>query len=226
MIRRVFWRQVWVITRRDLTIEGRAGEVLAVILPFAAAAVFVVPLATDASPRLLADLAWPVFWLVALLFGMQVTLRQTGTETATQRRHLVLAGLDPVARFAGRSLAATVLILVMMAVTAPLVVVFYDPTLLPPVLPAAGVVVLFAVGLAMLATLAGDITVGLRTRSVLAPLLVAPLSVPLVTGGAQGMDSLARGEGTLTWVLLLVVADLALAVTGVVTARPLEDAAV
>ncbi len=221
-----FWRQAWTIARRDLTIEGRAGEVIGVVLPFAAIAVFVVPLATDALENKLNELGYPVFWLVALLFGMQIALRQTGTETANQRRHLVLLGLDPAARFVGRSLAAGLLTLAVLGVSLPLMIVFYSP---PPIrdpwilIP---VVMLFAVGLSMLTTMAGDVTVGLRTRSVLAPLLVAPLAVPLIIGASQTVEALAHDRTTLTWILLLVVVDIGLLVTGFLASKPLEEAAI
>lgn len=211
------------IAIRDLRIEGRAGEVTSVVLPFSAVAVFVVPLATNTLFTRLADLAWPVYWLIGLLFGMQVALRQTGTESRTQRRHLVLLGMDPLARFAGRSLSAAFLMLIVMAVTGPLVVLFYDPDTVPPVPAALGILLLFVPGLAMLATLAGDVTVGLRSRSVLAPLLVAPLSVPLLVGASRAFESVSRGDGTLTPTMLLVVADLALAATATVAARSLEN---
>ena len=218
-----FLRQVSTVARRDLRIEGRAGEVGSVVLPFAAAAVFVVPLATNTLEVRLADLAWPVFWLVALLFGMQVALRQTGTESQTQRRHLVLLGVDPAARFGGRALTAAMLMLLVLVVTAPLVVLFYNPDTVPPVLPGLGILILFAPGLAMLATLAGDVTVGLRARSALAPLLVAPMSVPLLVGASRAFGAVGREDGTLTAVLLLVIADLALAASAALTARSLEN---
>lgn len=220
-----FWRQAGTIARRDLLVEVRAGEAVSVVLPFAAVAVFVVPLAVDLTAVELDGLAAPVFWLVALLFGMQVALRQTGTETATQRRHLALAGLDPVARFAGRAAAGGALVVALVAVLGPLVILFYSPDPVPGLGWMAPVLLLFGAGLAMLATLAGDVTVGLRTRSVLAPLLVAPLSVPLVVGGSQALQALAQGRSTLPWTLVLVIADLALAAAGVLTARSLEDAA-
>lgn len=223
-VRGEFWRQALAVARRDLTIEGRAGEALSVVVPFAAVAVFVVPLAADALSRELSDLAFPVFWLVALLFGMQIALRNTATESPTQRRVLALAGLDPAARFTGRSLAATLLTLALLAVTAPLVVLFYDPAPIPRAWVMAPVLTLFAAGLSMLATLAGDVTVGLRTRSALAPLLVAPLAVPLLVGAAQTLEALVHGRSTLTWLLLLVVDDVVLAATGVAAAQPLEDA--
>lgn len=220
-----FLRQAVAVCRRDLMIEGRAGEVLGVILPFAAVAVFVVPLATDPLTTRLADLAFPVYWLVGLLFGMQVALRHTGTETTAQRRHIALLGVDPAARYLGRSAAATVLTLAVLALTLPLVFLFYNPS--PPAAagPVAGALVLFAVGLALLATLAGDVTVGLRARSMLAPLLVAPLSVPLLLGASQTVEALVAGRATLTWILLLVVTDLVLGAAGILTARPLEAAA-
>ena len=218
-----FWSQALAIARRDLIVEGRSRETVAVVVPFAAAAVFVVPFATDALDVRLATLAFPVYWLVALLFGMQVALRQTAVETTAQRRQLALLGVDPVARFAGRVLSGTALVLVVLAVTAPLVFLFYDPEPIPRPWPMLGVLVLFAAGLAMLSTLAGDVTSGLATRTSLAPLLVVPVSVPLLLGAAQALESLVRGRTTLPWVLTLVVTVLTLAVTGVLTARSLEE---
>jgi heme exporter protein B len=219
-----FWRQTRAIARRDLVVEGRSRETVAVVLPFAAAAVFVVPFATDALAVRLATLAFPVYWLVALLFGMQVALRQTASETLEQRRQLAMLGVDPVARFAGRVASGSVLILAVLVVTAPLVFLFYGPNPIPRLWLMAPVLILFGIGLAMLSTLAGDVTTGLATRTSLAPLLVVPVSVPLLLGASQTLESLARGGTTLPWILLLVVTDLALAVTGVLTARSLEEA--
>ncbi len=221
-----FWTHAVTIARRDLRIEGRSGEVLSVVLPFAAVAVFVVPLAVDTLATDLASLGLPVYWLVSLLFGMQVSLRQTGTETQTQRRHLALAGVDPLARFTGRALVAGALIASVTLFTFPLVVLFYDPQPLPAAIPTTVVILLFAAGLSVLSTLAGDVTVGLRTRSALAPLIVAPLAVPLIVGGARALDSLAQGRSTLTWVGLIVIVDLALMASAVLSARPMEDATI
>lgn len=219
-----FWAQTFAIARRDLMIESRGGEVFGVVLPFAAVAVFVVPLATDALATRLDQLAYPVFWLVGLLFGMQVALRQTGTETLVQRRTLALLGIDPAARFTGRSLAAALLTIGVMVVIAPLVVLFYDPRDIPSIGPSLLAVIGFSVGLALLSTLAGDVTVGLRTRSSLAPLIVAPISVPLLIGASQTLEALILGRSTMAPALLLTVTVLSLAVTGVLTAPALEDA--
>jgi heme exporter protein B len=83
---------------------------------------------------------------------------------------------------------------------------------------------LVAVGLTELGTLAGEVTTGLRSRSALASLIVAPLALPLVLGASQSVQALERDTGILPWILLLIASDLALAVVGVALAKPLEEA--
>ena len=54
--------------------------------------------------------------------------------------------------------------------------------------------------------------------------IVAPIAIPLLVGGAQAMESLARGGSILLCTILVVATDLALAVTAAAIARPLEEA--
>ena len=220
-----FWRSAGFIALRDLRVELRSGEALTVVFPFAVVASWIAPLATNASPLLLRDLAAPVYWLITLLFGMMIVLRQTALETRAQRRALALTGLDPAARFAGRS-AASGLVLAAVAGTLILpVIIFYDYRPPSGALLMAPVIILAAAGLAMLGTLAGDVTIGLRGRTSLAPMLMAPLAVPLVMGAAQSLESLVAGNSIITWILVLVIADLGLAASGVMSARALEEIA-
>ena len=58
----------------------------------------------------------------------------------------------------------------------------------------------------------------------LAPLIVAPISVPLLIGASQTFESLILDRSTMAPALLLTVTVLSLAVTGVLTAPALEDA--
>jgi heme exporter protein B len=90
--------------------------------------------------------------------------------------------------------------------------------------PTGLAILLAAAGLAMLATLAGDVASGLRNRSALASLLIAPLAIPLVVGASQVLESMAGNNGILIWILLLITTDLALLVAGVGLSRPLEEA--
>ena len=220
-----FWTQVRAIASHELLIERRTGETWSIITPFAAAALLSIPLAIGADLPLISSIGWPIFWSFALLFGMQIAWRHATNERNALRDLTILLGVDPAASFTGRALASSVLLSGFMSVIGVMTVFLYSPDHLTrwPLLIAIGV--LFAAGLAQLATLAADLTLGLGARSTLAPLLVAPLALPLLIGSARATDSLLRSSGILPWLLILVLADLLLAIVGVLTARPLEETA-
>jgi heme exporter protein B len=220
-----FWRQVRAITSYELLIERRSGETWSIITPFAAAALMTIPLAIGINLPLISSIGWPIFWSIALLFGMQVAWRHVSSERNAMRDAIILLGVDPAARFTGRVVASGLLLSGFMLAIGALTVFLYTPSELNrwPWLIVVGL--LFAAGLAQLATLASDLTIGLGARSSLAPLLVAPLALPLLIGAAQATDSLLRSSGILSWLLMLVLANLLLAIVGVLTARPLQEAA-
>jgi heme exporter protein B len=104
-------------------------------------------------------------------------------------------------------------------------VVLFSPDIPPggwPVLFLATALV--AIGLTELGTLAGEVSSGIRSRSALASLIIAPLALPLVIGASESVQALERDTGILIWILLLIASDLALAVAGVALAKPLEEA--
>lgn len=219
-----FWSQTLEFARRDLVTERRAGEVGTIVLPFGAVALMAFPLALGIESDVISRVGPAVFWVVVFLFTMQIALRQSAADRPHHRATLALLGVDPFARLLGRSVAAALLIGLFMAVMFPLMVLFYAPQLPSGWGLAAIPAALAGLGLAQLGTLAAEVTAGLRARSSLAPMIVAPLAIPLLIGGSQPLESLSRGTGILPWVLLVAAADLALAVTSALIARPLEEA--
>lgn len=218
-----FWCQVKEIARKDLLIEGRAGEALFITIPFGAVALMLIPLAIGTDKPLLAQVGPGMFLAVALLFGMLVAFRQTAADTPPQRELLTLLGTDPAAQFVGRMATSTLLLLIFEAVLAPVTLILYNPGRIPGWPWLLLVMFLLALGLALVGTLAGSVTAGLRTRNTLTPLLVAPLSMPLLLASAQVVEALREEASILLWITLLATMNLAIAVIGVLTARPLEE---
>ena len=217
-------RQLIETTRRELVLERRAGEVAGIVIPFGALALILLPLALGPDIPLLARVGPAVFWVVALLFGMLIALRQSSADPAELRDLQRLLGVDPAARLVGKALAGAVWLLGLLVVLGTATVVFYAPAvparwwMLPVVL------MLAALGVALAATLAGEMASGLRARSTLAPLLAAPLAVPVLVAAAEATERLQVGGSILTPTLLLVLVDLILAIVIVLAAGPLEDA--
>lgn len=219
-----FWTQTLEFARRDLVAELRSGEVGTIVLPFGAVALMAFPLALGIDSATTARVGPAMFWVVVFLFTMQIALRQSAADRPHQRAMLSLLGVDPFARLLGRSLAGTVLIGLFMGVMFPVMLLFYSPDLPANWILAAIPAALAGLGMALIGTLAAEVTAGLKARSSLAPMIVAPLAIPLLIAGSQPLESLARGDGILPWVLLVGAADLALAVTSAAIARPLEEA--
>lgn len=220
-----FWGQTLEIARVDLRVERRLGDTLRIVLPFAVVALMVFPLSLGIELAVIRRIGPAVFWSLGILFGMQVALRQSVADTQERRDLHALLGVDPAARFVGRMLSGGVLMLAFLVVLFIAMVLIYGPTLPPGSWSTVLVgTVLFSIGLTELGTLAGEVTAGLRNRTALASLIVAPLALPLVIGASQSLEALSRGAGILPWVLLMLATDLTLAVVGVGLARPLEEA--
>ncbi len=220
-----FWSQALEIARVDLRLERRIGDSLRIVLPFAVVSLLIVPLALGVRLSLAPQIGFAVFWALGILFGMQIALRHSASDSRVRRDLYTLLGVDPAARFVGRTISGALLTFAFLLALFATMLVIYGPDL-----PPRGIVVgpltsaLLAIGLTELGTLAGEVTSDLRNRSTLASLIVAPLAIPLVIGASQSIEALARDTSILPWVLLILATDLALAVAGVGLARPLEDA--
>lgn len=217
-----FAAQARAVARRDLLRERRSGEVAWVTIPFGAIALLLVPLGIGTDAPLLERIGPGMYWVVVMLFGVLIAIRRTNAETGPQRDQLTLTGMDPAAVFTGRAIASFLLLLVFEVVLGIVTVVLYDVAPEGWWLLALTVVIVGA-GLAMLGTLAAGIVSTGRNAAALVPLLVAPLSVPLLIGATQALQALRFGGSSLTWVLMMIVTVVALAIAGVLSARPLQE---
>ena len=212
------------IARKDLRLEVRAGEALFVTAPFGAVALLLVPLAVGTDVPMLRSIGSGMYWVVVLLFGVLVTLRQSAVDAPPQAAMLRLTGIHPGVALAGRAAANTVLLLAFELAVLPVAVIIYDPPLdswpwLPAVLP------LVAIGLAVLGTLAGALVQGLAGRTAVGPLLVVPLALPLLLSATQIVEAARYGASPWRWLALLALVDVVLSLAVLLSARSLEEVA-
>ena len=215
-------RQALELTRKDLLLERRAGEALLVTAPFGGVALLLFPLAIGTDVPLLRSVGYGIYWVVVLLFGVLVSLRQSATDTPAQVALLRLTGVHPVVRLAGRAAANALLLLAFELTLLPVAVMIYDPPLnswpwLLAVLP------LVAAGLAVLGTLAGALAQGLAGRTTLGPLLVVPLALPRLLSATQVAEAVSYGQEPWSWLALLRLVDVVAALAVALFARSLEE---
>ncbi len=217
-----FWRQAMAVARRDLERERHAGEVVWVTIPFGAIALLLVPLAVGINQDVLSRIGTGMLFVVVMLFGVLTSIRRTNIETPPQRDAIALLGIDPVAEFAGKTAASAVVLLVFEVVMAAVAVALYGIDIsgwwwMIIVLP------LTAIGLAELGTISGAIAASVQAGPALVPLLVTPLAIPLLLGATQTVENIDPDGGNLSWLVLMAIVVLVLAIVGVLTARPLQE---
>lgn len=215
-------RQCGELALKDLRLELRAREVGLVIAPFGAVALLLIPMAIDTNTPLLRQLGPGMYWMVVLLFGVLIALRDTAVETPEQLAVLRLLGIHHGVQLMGRAMANSVLVLLFEMLLVPVSIALYNPDLtgwpwMLLVLPSV------AGGLALLGTIANSLARGLSGRSTIGPLLVIPIAVPLLLAAAQATRGAGLGREPLPWLLLIAVVDVAAILLLLLTADHQEE---
>jgi heme exporter protein B len=217
-----FWHQVHAVIDRDLLRERRQGDMLWVTIPFGAIALLLIPLAIGTDAVLLREIGPGMYWVIVMLFGVLVAVSRASRETLPQQDASALLGLDPAAGFVGRTISSAIFLLIFEAVVGIVAVGLYDISIIGFGWLVVTMLIV-AVGLALLGTMTASIVNSSSAGTALVPLLVAPLSVPLLLGATQTYDGLQGGYSILSWVLLMVAVVLVVSIIGVLTARPLQE---
>jgi heme exporter protein B len=166
------------LARKDLRLELRARDTLPAMLLFVLATLVVFHFALPGGAGDTA--AYGLLWVAIVFTSLLGLSRAWAPESeAGALDGLVLATSDRSAIWVGKSVAALVFLGAAEVVALPAFALFFAP------LDAAAVagVVLASVGICAVGTLASAMAAASRGREVILPLLVLPLSIPLVVGG-------------------------------------------
>jgi heme exporter protein B len=169
----------------------------------------------------LADAGPGLLWLAVVLSGILALGRLHQLETEDGAFELL--GLYPVSRAAiylGKALGGLAAMLALGALVVPLTVILFGVDLVGVVPSLLLIIALGALGLAAVGTLYAGLTVRLRAREVLLPLLLLPVVAPLLLAAVSATSTLLAGDpfGELAaWLQLLAGYDLAMLLAGGVT---------
>ena len=207
-----FARSVWLVLRKDLTVEVRSGEIAYTTLFFAASCVLIFAFALVKEGRAPEGGAAGILW-IAILFATTLALgrgfeRERQSETL---RALLLAPVPRPAIYVGKLLGIVALLVATEVVLLPLVAFLFSARLFASPFWLAGIVLTCTVGLASVGTLFAAMLVRARSRDMLLPVLLYPVVVPVIIAGVQGTAALLQPavdfEIVRFWLLLLVTFD-------------------
>lgn len=221
-----FFRVAWLIVRKDLAVEIRSRELLYTTIFFAVSCVLVFAFALVREGQPIADVGAGVLW-VALIFSGTLALGRTfeRERQAETMRALMLAPADRPAVYLGKLLGVVLLMLATAAVLVPLVALLFQARVLERPLLLLVVVVAGTVGFAAVGTVFAAMLSRVNSREVLLPLLLYPITVPVIIAGVRGtmaLLALAPDEAMARfWIGLLLAFDAVFITLALWTFEPL-----
>ncbi len=204
----LFFRQAFLIFKKDITTEFREARHFFSILLFGILLLLIFSFALSADPELMRKMAAGLFWLATLFSSILALNHSFEKETEEgQWEGLLLLGSDPKALYLGKLLANVTFLFLMQIILLPLMAILFDLTL---AFSLFGVLLLGSVGIATLGTFYSGLTVSLREGQVLLPLLLFPMLVPVLLATVKITELILVHdlfEQQVAWFKLLIIFD-------------------
>jgi heme exporter protein B len=207
---------MWSILRKDLLLELRTREALSAVVVLVVLILLTFTFALE--PEGARAAAPAVLWVTLIFAGLLAVQRAFLVERESGAWHgLLLGPVDRGSIFVAKLIANLLVLAVADVVLTALLVLVLG--LDAPASPLALVLVnmLGLVGFSALATLFAAISVRLRARELLLPLLVLPLLVPVVICAVEASRIVLAGGGAAgagVWVRVLATFDVIVTVAG------------
>jgi len=220
-----FLRAVWLVTRKDLLIETRTREIFFTTVFFALACVMVFAFGFVREGRPVQDAAAGILWIAIAFSGTLALGRAFERERQAETlRALLLSPIDRPALYVGKLLGILALLVAVEALVVPLVALMFQARMFDHALLMLGLLGAGTLGFAAVGTLFAAMLVRARSRDVMLPVLLYPITVPVIIAGVRGTAALLQPEADLpmarAWLAMLVFFDVVFVTLALWTFEP------
>lgn len=188
-----FAATVGAIVWKDLTMERHTKQTLSIMVVFSLAAVIVFNFALELALDAARQVSTGLFWIVILLASTLGLNRSLASEQENRSMDAVLiAPVDRSAVYVGKVISVTLFVSALEAILIPLFVAFFNkPYWRPQVIL---IVVLGTIGYVAAGVLVSSMSIQTRSRDVLLPVLLLPLSLPSALAAATAVSAYMTPE--------------------------------
>jgi len=205
-------RQILTVVFKDLRSELRTKEAVNASVSFSLVILILFSFAFDPSAESTREFSGGLLWIVFAFAGALILNRSFARELQNDCLDALLASPVPAsALFLGKSVANLLLLLAVELVGLPVFLVFYNVRIVGSFWTLFGVMALATWGLTVVGTMFSALTVNLRLRELMLPMLVYPLMIPCLMAAIQ-LTTVLLGErsldaGQMVWLRFLVGFD-------------------
>jgi heme exporter protein B len=205
--------ETWAIAVKDLRSEIRTKESLNAAAAFALVILLLFSFAVDPTSEQMSEFSGGLLWIVFSFAGALILNRSFSRELANDCLDaLVASPVSPSALFLGKSIANFLLVLLIEAISLPVFTILYDLNWSRQPGWLALIFALATWGMTVVGTMFSALTVNLRLRELMLPMLIYPMMIPALMAAMQ-LTTLLIGGQAITgddwiWVRLLVGFDI------------------
>jgi heme exporter protein B len=201
-----------IVLRKDLLIESRSREVVYTSLLFAMSCMLVFAFGLVKEGQVVTDAAAAILWITVAFAGTLALGRVFDRERQNETlRALLLAPASRASIYVGKFLGVLALLLMVEVVVVPLVALMFGAALFRYPWMMIALLAMGSIGYAAVGTLFAAMLARSRSRGALLPVLLYPITVPIIIGGVRGTAALIQPEADLAvaraWLMMLVAFD-------------------
>ena len=209
---RDFFRVAWHVMRKDMTVEIRSREILFTTILFAVSVVLIFSFAIVREGRAPDDVAAGILWVAISFAGTLAMGRTFERERYNDTlRALILAPADRPAIYVGKLLGLLLLMALVEIILVPLVGLLFGAPIFAYPMMLSSLLAAGTLGFAAVGTLFAAMLVRVRSRDTLLPVLLYPITIPVMIAGVRGTAALFQATPdepmARFWIGLLVFWD-------------------
>ena len=214
-----YFYHLFVMVRKDFLLEVRSKDVVLPVFIFSFLVVVTFNFALESTPNT-ANLIVPGILWVSVLFGAMVGFGRMFLSESEQGafQGLLTAPIGRDVIFFGKVISNVLFLLLIESILLPILVVLFNVTLSPLYMLYVSIPALF--GISLSGMLFASISMNMRAKEVMLPILFLPVVVPLILGAVESTYAVMNGDNLdqfLKWITLMIVFDLIYSVLGPVS---------
>ena len=208
----IFFRVIRWIVWKDLISEIRSRENVSSMFFFALIIILIFSLSLSMDQEMVKEMIPGILWIAFSFTGIIGLGKSFLVETQNDcMENLLMAPIPKGAVYLGKLLGNFLFMLVVEIIILPLFVIFFNLDIFGQIPMIMLICFLGTLGLAAMGTLLSAMTVQIKAREVMFPLMLLPLVVPVIIGAVEATKGALNGDPLQLyqqWIQLLAVFDL------------------
>jgi heme exporter protein CcmB len=204
----MFLRTAFLVLKKDFAIELRSYEILSTTMLFAVSCVAIFSFAFVREGEAPMDAAAGILWIAIAFAGTLAHGRTFERERYGETlKALLMVPAPRPAIYVGKLLGILALLFTTELLVTPMVAFFFHAKFFSQSLRLVALLGLGTIGYAAVGTLFAAMLIRARTRDVLLPILLYPVTIPVIIAGVRGTAALMESPADLPianlWIAML-----------------------